>query len=221
MPKASSKKTTKPTLAQSLVSLQEAIEGVVPRMEEWKSAVDAAMTAALELAGVPSANGADNEDEEEPSPKGRRSSKAAGAAKAGRGRVKPAVDDDEEEEDDEEVQAEEDAPDFDDMDEDDLAAFVKKHKLPVKLAKLKGLKKQRAAVEEAYEDAQAEDGDSEADVPDFDSMDADELADFVDEHDLEIDLDDYNNLKKKRAAVAKAYASGGDDEEDDNDDESW
>jgi hypothetical protein len=41
---------------------------------------------------------------------------------------------------------------------------------------------------------------------DFDNMDADELEKFVDEHDLDVDVDDFKKLKEKRAAVEEAWS---------------
>jgi hypothetical protein len=43
----------------------------------------------------------------------------------------------------------------------------------------------------------------------IEDMDEDELADFVDEHELEVDLDDYKTLRKKRAAVIDAGQEAG------------
>jgi hypothetical protein len=43
----------------------------------------------------------------------------------------------------------------------------------------------------------------------IDGMDEDELADFVEEHELDVDLDDYKTLRKKRAAVIDAGVEAG------------
>lgn len=51
----------------------------------------------------------------------------------------------------------------------------------------------------------AGDKDEGADEPDFDEMDADELEAFVDDKDLDVDLDDFKKLKDKRAAVEAAW----------------
>lgn len=53
--------------------------------------------------------------------------------------------------------------------------------------------------------------------PSIDEMDEDELAEYIEEHGLDVDLDDYSTIKKKRAAVAEA--AEGDDEEEESDDE--
>jgi len=42
-------------------------------------------------------------------------------------------------------------------------------------------------------------------APDFDTMDEDELEEFVDEKDLDVDLDDFKKLKDKRTAVRAAF----------------
>jgi hypothetical protein len=46
----------------------------------------------------------------------------------------------------------------------------------------------------------------EDEAPDFESMDEDELEAFIDENDLDVDLDDHKKLKAKREAVAEAWA---------------
>lgn len=43
----------------------------------------------------------------------------------------------------------------------------------------------------------------------IEDMDEDELADFIEEHELEVDLDDYKTLRKKRAAVIDAGQEAG------------
>lgn len=54
--------------------------------------------------------------------------------------------------------------------------------------------------------------------PDFDEMDEDELEEFVDDKDLDVDLDEHKKLSKKRAAVKEAWEArdkdGGDGKED-------
>ena len=58
-------------------------------------------------------------------------------------------------------------------------------------------------------------GDDKPDRDDIMDMDEDELEEVVDDHDLDVDLDDFKNIKKKRAAVADAIeADDGDDGED-------
>lgn len=49
----------------------------------------------------------------------------------------------------------------------------------------------------------------EEETPDFATMDEDELEEFVDEHDLDVDLDDFKKLKDKRTAVQAAFEEGG------------
>lgn len=59
------------------------------------------------------------------------------------------------------------------------------------------------------------DEEEDEEVPDVDSMDEDELAEFVSESGLDVDLEDFKNLKKKRAAVKEALeGAGGTDEEE-------
>ena len=82
---------------------------------------------------------------------------------------------------------------------------------PVKKGKSTG-KKSSAKKEEPEEE------------DDFDSdeimeMSADELEEFIDDQDLDVDLEDYRKLKDKRQAVKDAYDDkGGDDDGDDDGD---
>lgn len=105
-----------------------------------------------------------------------------------------------------------DAPDFDEMDEDDLAQFVKKNKLDIDLDDFPKIKKARAAVEKAYEEVDSGKGKSgKNDPPDEDKvneMDEDELAKVVKKFKLDVDLDDLGKIKKQRAAVIEALAGG-------------
>ena len=60
----------------------------------------------------------------------------------------------------------------------------------------------------------------EESTKDFSDMDEDELEEFIDEHDLDVDLDDFKKLPKKQAAVKAAFeAKGGDKDEDEDEDE--
>lgn len=69
--------------------------------------------------------------------------------------------------------------------------------------------------EDEKEAKDADDKDSDEDEePDFEGMDADELEEFVDEHDLDVDLDEHKKLSKKRAAVKEAWDAR---DKDDND----
>lgn len=83
-------------------------------------------------------------------------------------------------------------------------------------------KADKTDAKEASEKADADDGDEDGndEAPDFDEMDEDELEEFIDEHDLDVDLDDHKKLSKKRAAVKAAFEakSGDTDDGDDSDD---
>lgn len=104
------------------------------------------------------------------------------------------------------------APDFDDMDEDELKKFIKKNKLDVDPDDFPKEKKLRAAVVEAYE---AEAGDSGSDAIDVSEMDEDELKKLIKKEKLDIDPDDFPKLKKLRAAVEEALeGAGGDSNEE-------
>lgn len=59
-----------------------------------------------------------------------------------------------------------------------------------------------------------------SDDEDLESMDEDELEEFVKENGLDIDLDDYSSIKKKRKAIKEALeGSEEDDSEEDSEDE--
>lgn len=136
----------------------------------------------------------------------------------------------EEEEEGEEAEA----PDFDEMDEEELAAFAEEHELDVKL---KGsVKKQRKAVAEAFAaGAEAEEEEEEKpakkgkkkdedDKPSEDDvmeMSADELAELVDEHDLDVDLEEIESLKKMRKAVVEALEGDGEKDEEGKENEKY
>ena len=77
--------------------------------------------------------------------------------------------------------------------------------------------KKPAVVEEEDDD---EDETEDEDEPDFDSMTVEELEEFVEDYDLDVDLDAYKGLSKKRQAVSDAYEETSDaDTEDDDEDE--
>jgi hypothetical protein len=63
-----------------------------------------------------------------------------------------------------------------------------------------------------------DDSGNEIDAEAVEEMDAEELAELVEENDLEVDLDSIKSLKKKRKAVIEAIASGDDDDDDGDDD---
>lgn len=213
-------KKSAPTVVSAAEQLRDSLEAVGPLLDGWLEKVNLAVENVLNLAGVgKNGTAADSDDDEDEAPKARAGKTSAKTTAKGTGKA-AAKDDDEDDDDDDE-------PNFAKMDEDDLAAFNKKHKLGVKLAKLTTVKKQRAAVQEAYEESMAESGDDDEgdEPPDFDAMDEEDLTDFVSENGLDLDLDSIKSLKKQRAAVAKAYAEaqGGDDDDEDGDseDESW
>lgn len=56
--------------------------------------------------------------------------------------------------------------------------------------------------------------DEEEVTHDISKMDEDELAEFVSEQGLDIDLDDFSSIKKKRAAVEEAMESPAEDEDE-------
>ena len=111
-----------------------------------------------------------------------------------------------------------DGIDLDDLDDDDIKALAK-------AAGIKGraVKKLKAALEELDEDELAEaaeeagiggdDGDGEEagdlDAESIKEMSQDELEELIDEHDLDVDLDDYKTLRKKRTAVIDAAEEAG------------
>lgn len=107
--------------------------------------------------------------------------------------------------------------DLDELDDDDIKALAK-------AAGIKGkvVKKLKKALEELDEDDLAEaaeeagiggDGDSggegEVDGDAIKSMSQDELEELVEEHELDVDLDDYKTLRKKRTAVLDAAEEAG------------
>lgn len=96
------------------------------------------------------------------------------------------------------------APDFEDMDEDDLKKFIKKNKLDVDPDDFPKEKKLRAAVEKAYEEENSGGDDKKPSDEDIDDMDEEELADVIKDRKLDVDLDDYKTLRKKQGAVKKA-----------------
>lgn len=105
----------------------------------------------------------------------------------------------------------EEPPNFDEMDADELQEFIDKHELAVDLDDFKTMSKKRLAVEEAYEletvgtgGDEGEEGSGEG-PPDFDEMSREALQEFIEDNNLDVDLDDYQGMSKKRAAVEEAY----------------
>jgi hypothetical protein len=111
------------------------------------------------------------------------------------------------------------------MDEDELAAVIKEHKLKkdVDLDDHKTIKKKRAALievleeKELLEDEEAGGGDegnkrrgkkggdkAKLSKDEVNEMDEDELADCNKTNKLKVDLDDFRTIKKKRAAIIEA-----------------
>lgn len=208
-------KKSAPTIVSALQELQTMVEAAAPELEKIFSSIHEAIESCRAVAGVPSAAAAeDDEEDEAPVVKSSKAGKKEAPAKSAKATGKSAVK----------------TPDIMNMSVGDLEEFVDENELDVDLDDIKGLKKKRAAVLEAYENSatvddededeedEDEEDEDEEDEVDFSSMDATELEEFVDEHDLDIDLDDFKGLKKKRAAVEAAYASSGGSSDDDDDD---
>lgn len=88
-------------------------------------------------------------------------------------------------------------------DEDDLEKIVDEFELDVDLSKLKTLKKQRAAVLEAIEEKkEAGGGDDKVTEDSINEMSKDELKEFCEEHDLDVELE--GSTAKQRRTVIKA-----------------
>lgn len=116
---------------------------------------------------------------------------------------------------DEKGEDEGDGIDLDELDDDDIKALAK-------AAGIKGraVKKLKAALEELDDDELADaaeeagiGGDSgsegEVDADAIKEMSQDELEELVEEHELDVDLDDYKTLRKKRTAVVDAAEEAG------------
>lgn len=112
-------------------------------------------------------------------------------------------------------------------DEDELQEIIDRTGIDCDLDDFKGIKKQRAAVLEALEEADLLEGDEpdekedkksagkdkksgkgkkveKVDGDSVDGMDEDELQELIDEHELDVDLDDHKTLRKKVRAVKDA-----------------
>lgn len=107
----------------------------------------------------------------------------------------------------------EDDFDLDELDDDQIKALAEAMDIKVTAkSRVKTLKKKLAALDEddlaeAWENL-SEEGDSGEDssitADDIGSMSEDDLEELIEEHELEVDLDDYKTLRKKRAAVVDA-----------------
>jgi hypothetical protein len=78
-------------------------------------------------------------------------------------------------------------------------------------------KKKKPAKDEDDDDKKGGDDDELPDEDAVNDMDEDELTELVDEHDLDVDLDDHKKLSAKRNAVWEAIEAKGDGGEDDDD----
>ena len=80
----------------------------------------------------------------------------------------------------------------------------------------------KASKKKADEDEEDEDPDADmedGDEPDFDEMDADELQEFIDDKELDVELDEDDGIKKQRKQVAKAWTAKQAEGEGDEDEE--
>lgn len=157
--------------------------------------------------------GSDDEDDDDEDEKPKKKGKKAPAKKG-----KSKSDDDDEDEDDEDEKPSKKSKskrkpkDEDDEDDDEEEEKPKRGKKPA-------LKKKSSKDED--EDDEDEDDEPKSkrgkktpakskkkpkklDRDDVEEMDEDELQELIDEHDLEVDLDDYKKLPKKVAAVIEA-----------------
>lgn len=153
----------------------------------------------------------DEDDEDEKSSKKKSKSKKA-PAKGKKGKSKSDDDEDEDEDDDEDEKPSKKSKskkgkkskDEDDEDEDD------EDEKPSKKSKSKKSKKDEDDEDEDEDDepkskkGKKSKKKSKLDRDDVEDMDEDELQELIDEHDLEVDLDDYKKLPKKVAAVIEA-----------------
>ncbi len=134
-----------------------------------------------------------------------------------------------EREDDDEAEDEGGAPDEDEimeMTKKELQAEIDEHDLDIDLDNFKKLKDKRFAVAEALHgeegDPEEDDDDKSSEVPDEDEINAmkkKELEEVIKEHELDVDLDDYEKLKEKRAAVVEAISDSGGGEEEEGEEE--
>jgi hypothetical protein len=110
--------------------------------------------------------------------------------------------------------------DLDELDDDDIkklaeAAGIKVtsksrvNTLKKKLAELDGDELAEAAEEAGIGEGGGEGGDGGVTADDINAMNQDELEELVEEHELDVDLDDYKTLRKKRTAVVDAAEEAG------------
>ncbi len=115
------------------------------------------------------------------------------------------ADDDDEDGDEKSYTADE----VNEMDADELQELIEEHELDVK--KHRSIKKHRVAVIKALEeeellgDDEDEDDENRTYTADgINDMDADELQELIDKHELDADLKKHRSIKKKRAAVIQS-----------------
>lgn len=108
--------------------------------------------------------------------------------------------------------------DLDELEDDDIKALAEAMDFKVTArSRVNTLKKKLAEIDEdelaeAWEELQegsTEGGDGEVTADDIAKMTQDELEELVEEHELEVDLDDYKTLRKKRTAVVDAAEEAG------------
>lgn len=118
--------------------------------------------------------------------------------------------------------------DLDELDDDDIRELAKAMgiKRVTEKSRVNTLKKKLADMDEdelaeAWEELSEEGGDDDGDgeggevtADDIGGMNQDELEELIEEHDLDVDLDDYKTLRKKRTAVVDAAEEAGILEED-------
>jgi len=112
--------------------------------------------------------------------------------------------------------------DLDELDDDDIKALAEAMDIKVTArSRVNTLKKKLADMDEdelaeaweelseGGEDGGDEGGDGEVTADDINGMNQDELEELVEEHELDVDLDDFKTLRKKRSAVVDAAEEAG------------
>ena len=112
--------------------------------------------------------------------------------------------------------------DLDEASDDDIKAVAEAAGIRVTAkSRVNTLKKKLAALDEdelaeaveeaglGDDDGGDEGGEGEVTADDINGMNQDELEELVEEHELEVDLDDYKTLRKKRTAVVDAAEEAG------------
>lgn len=111
--------------------------------------------------------------------------------------------------------------DLDELDEDDIKKLAEAAGIKVtSKSRVNTLKKKLAELDEDELAEAAEEagigegggeggGDGEVTADDINAMNQDELEELVEEHELDVDLDDYKTLRKKRTAVVDAAEEAG------------